>query len=220
VRIPKQPLEGRLDLRVPGVASIVGEISAVQKGLEFNGSFHFSGNGGYLSFDAEHATGGNLEDVVLCPEECERSDPDLFEYISFLPGFWGQNTQVLYAEGEFGKRVSRFQAVHWLDGPQAAFEAQTLEWLPGHVAVIRTIELEKAPGAAFKVSSKAEHPKSARVRPPAPFSGSAVYRSMGSIRSAPGGKLTGSLSVDIYGVKVRLAGPRATASLINLNPGF
>ena len=93
-----------------------------------------------------------------------------------------------------------------------------LEWLPGDVAVLRTLEVVGAPGSDFDVSSNAEHPKSATVKPPAPFSGSATYRSTGSIRSATIGKLTGPLSVDIFGVKVRLAGARAKASLINLRP--
>lgn len=70
------------------------------------------------------------------------------------------------------------------------------------------------------MSSTAEHPKSATVKPPAPFSGSATYRSTGSIRSATIGKLTGPLSVDIFGVRVRLAGPSAKASLINFSPGL
>jgi hypothetical protein len=57
------------------------------------------------------------------------------------------------------------------------------------------------------------------VKPPPPFSGSAVYRRTGSLRS-PHGKLTGSLAVDLWGVKVRLAGAKAKAFLINLHPGF
>ncbi len=83
----------------------------------------------------------------------------------------------------------------------------------------RELEVAPAPRGSFEVSSKAEHPKSARVRPPAPFSGSAVYRRSGSIRS-PRGKLTGSLAADLWGVKVRLAGARAKAFLMNLHPGF
>jgi hypothetical protein len=86
--------------------------------------------------------------------------------------------------------------------------------------VLRTIEVVGAADSDFKVSSTAEHPKSATVSPPAPFSGSAAYRSTGSIRSATIGKLTGPLSVDIFGVKVRLAAAHSKASLINLSPGL
>src|ERR1700760_3233448 len=38
VHIPKAPLEGRLDLEIPGVASIDGEITEGDEGPEFNGS--------------------------------------------------------------------------------------------------------------------------------------------------------------------------------------
>jgi hypothetical protein len=220
VRIPKQPLRGRIDLQVPGVASIVGELSEVRERLEFDGSFHFHGNGGYLNFDASHAIAVRLKGARLCPEGCRRSDPDLFEYISFLPETTGQTSQVLYSEGRFGRRVNRFMATHTIPGRQATWEGQTLEWLPGRVAVIRSIELEKSAAAGFKVSSNVEHPKRATVRPPGPFSGSAVYRRSGGIRSPRSGELVGSLSVDLFGIKVPLAGPRAKASLINFLPGL
>jgi hypothetical protein len=220
VRIPKQPLRGRVDLQVPGIASIAGELSEAQERLEFDGSFHFHGNGGYLNFDASHATAVRLKGGRLCPEGCQSSDPDLFEYISFLPETTSQTSQVLYSEGMFGDRVSRFMATHTIPGRQATWEGQTLEWLPGRVAVIRSIELEESAAAGFKVSSNAEHPKGATVRPPGPFSGSAVYRRSGDIRSPWSGELIGSLSVDLFGVKVPLAGHSAKASLINFLPGL
>jgi hypothetical protein len=219
-RIPKDPLEGKLDVTVPGVASIVGDLTPSGGGLEFSGTFHFTGNGGYLSFDTEHATGGKLSGPVPCPDGCRRSEPSLFEYIYNPFGFFGDSTQILYSEQSQDGRVIRFQATHSVDGRLTDFDVKALEWLPGPVAVVRGIELGRAAGSSFKVSSKAEHPKAAKIRPPTPFSGSANYRSAGGIRSTASGKLTGSLSVDIYGVKVRIAGPRTTASLFNLNPGF
>ena len=82
------------------------------------------------------------------------------------------------------------------------------------------LELHEAPGAAFRVSSNAERPKSAALRPPSPFSGYAHYRRVGSIRAPARGRLTGSLLVSIYGVEARLAGPGAKASLFSFNPGF
>jgi hypothetical protein len=220
VRIPKQPLRGRIDVQVPGVASIVGELSEVGERLEFDGSFHFHGNGGYLNFDASHAIAVRLKGAPLCPEGCRSSDPDLFEYISFLPGITGQTSQVLYSEGIFGDRVNRFMATHTVPGRQSTWEGQTLEWLPGRVAVIRSIDLEESAAGAFKVSSNSEHPKRATVRPPGPFSGSAVYRRSGGISSPGSGELIGSLSVDLFGIKVPLAGPGAKASLINFLPGL
>jgi hypothetical protein len=222
-RIPRAPIEGRIDLKIPGVLSIDGEVAPPEsgEGLEFNGSFHFTGKGRYLSFNARHATGGSASGATAgCPAGCPGPHPSLFDYINYPIGFFGSNTQVLYSEQDVGGRLTRFQATHAEGVRESSFEAHALEWLPGGVAVLRTIEVVGAPGSDLKVSSTAEHPKSATVSPPAPFSGSAIYRSTGSIRSATTGKLTGPLSVDILGVKVPLAGAHSKASLINLTPGF
>jgi len=57
-RIPKRPIEGRIDVKIPGVLTIDGEVARHgEEELEFNGSFHFTGKGHYLSFDLTHATG-------------------------------------------------------------------------------------------------------------------------------------------------------------------
>ncbi len=224
-RIAKAPIEGRLDLEIPGVLSIDGEVAPQQdgEGLEFNGSFRFTGKGGYLNFEARHAAGSSASGATAgCPAGCPSPHPSLFEYINSPITFSGQNTQVLYAEKSLGGRWTRFQATHDEADQGSNFEAHVLEWLPRRVAVLRVIEVAAAPASSYKVSSTAERPKSATVRPPAPFSGSAVYRGAGagSLRSPSIGRLTGSLSVDLFGVEVRLAGPRAKASLINLNPGY
>jgi hypothetical protein len=222
VRIPKGPLEGELDLTIPGVASIAGELEEGSEGLEFNGSFHFTGNGGFLGFDVAHATGETLGGTapICAPRGCLTAHPTLFEYVYDPFTASNFNTQILTSERETRGRTSLFQATHYVRGTESTFKAQTLEWLHSEVAVARTVEVEKAPGAAFKVSSKAERPKSATLHPPAPFSGSAHYERVGDIRSPASGELSGSLSVDIYGVKVRLAGPGAKATLFNFNPGL
>jgi hypothetical protein len=221
-RIPKGPLGGKLDLTIPGVASIVGELVEGGEGLEFNGSFHFTGNGGYLGFDVAHATGETLKRTtpICAPRECLTSNPTLFEYVYEPFSASNFNTQILTSERGTRGRTSLFQATHYVRGAESTLKAETLEWLHGEVAVARTLEVEKAPGAAFKVSSKAEHPKSATLRSLAPFSGSAHYERVGTIRAPASGKLTGSLSVDIYGVEARLAGPGTKASLFNFNPGL
>lgn len=219
-RIPEGPFEGKLDVEIPGVASIVGELTPAAEGLEFAGSFQFTGNGGYLRFESDHAIGRMLRGKYAACYGCRKAHPDLFEYIADPLTFSSSNVGILFSELRAEGRASSFQATNFRDGPGAGFQAQTLEWLPGHVAVNRKVELEKTFGAAFKVGSKAEHPKSATVRPPAPFSGPAVYRSAGSIRSPASGNLTGSLSVDLFGVKIPLAGPSAKASLINFSPGL
>ncbi len=221
-RIPKTPIEGRIDLKIPGVLSIDGELTpAEDDGLAFNGSFHFIGKGGYLSFDRRHVAAWSANGAsAQCPAGCPGPNPSLFDYINFPIGFFGSDTQVLYSEQSVAGRETRFQAIHAEGVRASAFEAHVLEWLPGGVAVLRALEVVDAPGSDFDVSSTAEHPKSATVKPPAPFSGSATYRSTGSIRSATTGKLTGPLSVNIFGFKVRLAGAHSKASLINLNPGL
>jgi hypothetical protein len=222
VRIPKAPLAGHLDLKVPGLLSIDGELapSGSEEGVEFNGSLRFTGRGGYLSFDATHATGGNGS--LACEAGCLGPHPSLFAYIENDVPFVdsNHNTQVLHSELKSHGRVGVFQAAHWLDDPRSNFAARGLEWLAGNVAAIRTIEVAGAAGSEFKSSSKAEHPRWATVRPPGPFSGRATYRKVATIRSPASGKLTGSLAVDIFGVKVRLAGARAKALLGNFNPGF
>jgi hypothetical protein len=221
-RIPKTPIEGRIDLKIPGVLSIDGELTPVEeRGLDFDGSFRFTGKGGYLSFERRHLAAWSASGASAgCPAGCPGPNPSLFDYINHPISFFGSDTQVLYSEQSVAGRETRLQATHAEGVRASAFEAHVLEWLPGGVAVLRVLEVVDAPGSDFDVSSTAEHPKSATVKPPAPFSGSATYRSTGSIRSATTGKLTGSLSVDISGVKVRLAGARSKASLINLTPGF
>lgn len=220
-RIPKTPIEGRIDLTIPGVLSIDGELSPAEgKGLDFDGSFRFTGKGGYLSFERRRVPARSASEAsARCPEGCPGPNSNLFDYINYPIGFFGSDTQILYSEQSVAGRETRFQATHAEGVRASAFEAHVLEWLPGGVAVLRMLEVV-APGSDFAVSSTAEHPKSAMVKPPAPFSGSATYRSTGSIRSATTGKLIGPLSVDILGVKVRLAGTRSKASLINLTPGL
>jgi hypothetical protein len=235
------PAEGKLDVEFPGLGSIVGELvprpnegggsawldcegGGTMEGLEFHGSISFEGTGGSPTVDVDQAKGRLYRTSELrCRPgggEGSRTGAGLFDYLEAPHKVSGADTATLSTEVTAHGRVARFEATHHAAGNRSTFRAQTMERLPGPVAVERAVEVTGVPGHDFKVSSKAEHPKSATVRPPAPFSGSAVYRSAGSIRSAAPGKLTGSLSADIFGVKVRLAGARTKASLINFNPGL
>lgn len=222
VRIPKHQIEGRLDLRIPGIFSIEGEVALLgEEELEFNGSLRFTGKGGYLRFDIDHAIGKSVSGATAtCLQACSGSSQSLFDY--FFPGYpyTIHNTQVLVAERNLPGRLIRFRATHAEGSHKSAFQADDFEWLPGRVASARTIEVVGAPYSTFDVSSTAEHPRSARVKAPAPFFGSGTYSSAGDIRSPATGGLIGTLSVDIFGVKVRLAGPRVKAGLVNLNPGL
>jgi hypothetical protein len=221
-RIPKRPIEGRIDVKIPGVLAIDGEVARRGEGeLGFHGSFRFTGKGHYLNFDLTNATGfSNDGTKATCLDLCQTPNPTLFEYITFPLSYSNNNTDVLSSEGSMDGRVTHFQASHGTHSRASMFKVQALEWLPRHVAVVRTLEAVEKTGVGFKVASKVEHPEWATVRPPAPFSGSAVYRNAGDIRSPVSGTLTGSLSVDLFGVKVRLAGPQAKAALANVNPGL
>jgi hypothetical protein len=220
-RIPKTPIEGRIDLKIPGVLSIDGELTpVVEEGFDFDGSFHFTGKGGYLTFGRRHFAAWAADDPTTpCPDGCLGPHPSLFDYINSPITFTNHNTQILYSEQNRGGRLTRFQATHAEGIRGSGFDVHVLEWLPGGVAALRTLEVAGV-NSDFDVSSTAEHPESATVKPPAPFSGTADYQSTGSIRSAGSGKLTGTLLVDLFGVKVRLAGARTKASLFNLTPGF
>jgi hypothetical protein len=221
--IPKGPLEGRLDVQIPGVLSVDGEVAPRPgvRSLEFNGSLRFTGKDGYLSITTDHAIGIPMSGTTAnCPGDCRGPNPSLFDYIFRSLTFSNQNTQVLNSRLNVGGRLTYFQAAHGQDAKASVFKAQSLEWLPRDVAAVRTVEIVQRGEANFKVNSRSEFPRWATVRPPAPFSGSAVYRTYGNPRSPSWGKLTGSLSVEIFGVKVPLVGPRATSSLINLHPGF
>lgn len=235
------PAEGKLDVEFPGFGSIVGELvprpnegggsawlgcegGGTMEGLEFRGSISFAGAGGSPTVDTDQAKGRLYRTSELrCRPGGGEGSPTgagLFDYLEAPYRAPGADTATLSTEVIAHGRVAGFEAIHHAAGNLSTFRAQALERLPGPVAVDRIVEVTGVAGSDFKISSKAEHPKSATVKPPAPFSGTAVYRSAGSIRSSASGKLTGSLSADIFGVRVRLAGPRAKASLINFSPGF
>jgi len=235
------PAEGKLDIEFPGFGSIVGELvprpneggsSAVlgckgggsMEGQEFRGTATFTGLGGSPTIDTEAAKGQLYRTSELrCGGNAGKGPvvgTGLFDPLE-LPRrvLDGVQTDTLSSKVTAPGRSASFEAINRLGRSGLTFRAEAMERL-GSVAIARAVEVTGVPGHDFAAASKAEHPSLATVRPPAPFSGSAVYQSAGSIRSAASGKLTGSLSVDLFGVKVSLAGRRAKASLINLNPGY
>jgi hypothetical protein len=142
-RIPKGPLEGKLDLTIPGVASMEGDLVEGGEGIEFNGSFHFTGNGGYLAFDVAHATGETLKRTapICVPRECLTPNPTLFEYVDSPFTASNFNTQILTSARKTRGRTSLFQATHYVRGAESTFKAETLEWLHREVAVARTLDV-------------------------------------------------------------------------------
>jgi hypothetical protein len=236
--IPKGPADGKLDVKIPGIASIDGRLVTTSpeesthsecaegernEGIEFRGSFDFHGNGNYLSFHARSAKGSvQRTSEKFCEYDravTSHRHPTLFSY--FLPEtvFSNANTQILDSEVYLPDRHTSFFARRLRGQPLSSFLAQTVEELPRHVAVRRRIEVAKASGQDFVASSKAKYPESAKVRPPGPFSGSAIFE-RGDPSAHGRGLLSGPLYVDIYGVKVRVDSREGEAILFNFNPGF
>lgn len=240
------PFEGKLDIEFPGFGSIVGELeprpnegggSAVfgcegggtMEGQEFVGTISFTGVGGSPTVESERAKGRleRMSELRCRRGGCRRGGGEgssagtgLFDTLELPPRVLdGAQTDTLSSKITAPGHIASFEAINRLGRDRLTLRAEAMERL-GPIAVARAVEVTGVPGRAFEAGSKAEHPKSATVTPPAPFSGSAVYRSAGSVRSSASGKLTGSLTVDLFGVKARLAGPHAKASLINLNPGY
>jgi hypothetical protein len=236
--IPKGSTDGKLDVKVPGIASIVGRLVTTSpeesshsecahgernEGVEFRGSFDFHGNGDYLSFHA-HSAEGSVQRTSGKFCEYDRAvtshrHPTLFSYFAPETVFSNKNTQILDSEVYLPDRHTSFFARRLEGFPFSSFLAQTIEELPRHVAARRRIEVVKASGQDFVASSKAQYPESAKVRPPGPFTGSAVFE-RGDLRSHSRGLLSGPLFADIYGVKVRVDSREGEALLFNFNPGF
>ncbi len=208
--------------QIPGVLSIDGELSRPEE--KTSNSTARSTSPGRAATSA--SIGGTPPRVgkrrrgATCPEGCRRPEPEPLRIHQLSCSVTRRQTRrSSIPKGAWrprdplpGDAIGRTGRAVDLRGPGARMAAGRR----GGGADVGSSWSRRAP--ASRSARTAEHPKSATVKPPAPFSGSAVYRSTGSIRSPTSGKLTGSLSVDIFGVKVRLAGPRAKASLINFHP--
>jgi hypothetical protein len=233
-RIPKGPAEGMLDVTIPGIASIVGDLVSTSpetsshsecpqgernEDVEFRGDFYFHGNDSYLGFDAHRAEGFvQRTSSKYCEAgrpEILRRHPDLFSYLRSELTFSTGDGEVLDSEVSLPGRHTSFLAKRSVDGTLSNFAVETYEWLPGRVAARRRTEVAKAAGHDFVVDEpKVKYPESATIHLPEPFSGSGVFR-RGAANARGRGLLDGPLYADVEGVKVRLDAREGKAFLIN-----
>jgi hypothetical protein len=220
---------GRVDVRFPGLGRIVGRVvgdgkpeprgetgcaaTEVTESGHFLGHLVFRGAGGYRTWRASRA-----EAVTTRNPSCREAVPPktLFGYLDETgPRFSGGSDgpfSTLAAGRRSGKRSIQLIAQIYGRGPEetVSFTASDYEWLAGHrIAAIRWMARRGVPlGDHFEIAPGAQRPPSATLRPPAPFSGEAIY-------SRKGHKLTGDLSVDFLGLKLRIAGAHTIAYLDN-----
>jgi hypothetical protein len=221
---------GRVDVHFPGLGRIVGRVvgdgeprssrsrtgcaaTEVTESGHFVGHLVFRGAGGYRTWRARRA-----ESVTKRNTSCGEGAPPktLFGYLgeTGTPALEGGSSlvSVLGSGYENGKRSVQFIAEIHGRGPEeaAGFTVFDHEWLAGHrIAANRWMSRRGVPlGDHFEIAPGARKPPSATLRPPAPFSGEATY-------SRQGHKLTGGLSVQLLGLKLRLAGLHTVAYLDN-----
>jgi hypothetical protein len=221
---------GRVDVHFPGLGRIVGRVlgdgepepargktgCAATESFEsghFVGHLVFRGSGGYRTWRASR-----VKSYTTRNTSCREKIPPktLFGYLdeTGTPALEGGSSlaSVLGSGYENGKRSVQFIAEIHGRGPEeaAGFTVFDDEWLAGHrIAANRWMSRRGVPlGDHFEIAPGARKPPSATLRPPAPFSGDAIY-------SRKGHTLLGDLSVDLLGLRLRLAGPHTVAFLDN-----
>jgi hypothetical protein len=225
---PARAFEGGIDLRFGGLATVRGHFvpngpaeagrhnrfcegrAPISESGQFRGRIAFRGEDGYLKVDAGRAAEHITRSFKL---RCERGHaakfqnriPGLFGYIESSAGaFSNRDGTILAARTREDRRIIEFFALHHLFEQSSSFKAATLEWLPGEIAAMRWAEVWRVAVETFTVTPPEEHPASAVVRPPAPFSGEATY-------SRASHSLEGNLRVAFPGLELPLASPPAEA---------
>jgi hypothetical protein len=235
IAIPSAPFDDSLDLKFPGLGSVVGtvtpdapqtsagwaklcRVSYPSEGATFEGHLDFRGAGGYGKWQATEAP---VEVVLACGAKPKKENGSraLFGHVSELgPVLNGPAPIRLFAQGEVRHRVIEFIVWAGRDS-NSEFLGIDREWLRGGVAIERWVKkaaalrketLTLGPDSAGPAASAV--PVSATFTPPAPFFGKATYR-----RST--GKLTGSLGVNFLGLKLHLAPSPLTATLADEDLG-
>lgn len=237
VRIPRRPLDGRIDVRFPGLGRIVGRIDLQGKSKSsgpqnacgeprevtasghFHGSVVFRGSGGYGTWRAADA---RLFTTRKPGTSCEAAGSggapesrQLFDYFDgfgpLLLGGGERPISELRAVLPGRRRTTELIAEIRFPGPDEAvgFIAFDYERLGGGVLCKRWADRRGMPRRdRFDIAPGAARPPAATVRPPRPFSGEATY-------SRQGRTFLGDLSVHMLGRTVRLAGKGAEALVEN-----
>jgi hypothetical protein len=212
---------GRIDGRfVADVPPHVGHLSRYCHGRRptsqngyFAGRFVFRGDGGYLTASVRRAPIAVVRRTfrLQCKKghaaQFKNSRPGLFAYVQ-TPTESLSNSDGTYLHtilrGE--NLVTEFMALDHFFSDPVGFKAVAREWLPDDVATTRSIEVERAPEAAFVVGEPEQRPETAAVHPPLPLNGAAEYsRSLGSF--------DGDLTVSFLGKDLPLAGPGSEAKI-------
>lgn len=217
-----------IDLRIGGLARIKGRFvpdgppevgrhnryceghGPVYESGQFRGRIVFRGEAGYLRVNSSRAEEHIMRSFKLRCEQGRAAKfqnriPGLFGYIESPAGTFSNRDGTILAAGTRSEhRVTQFFALHHLFEQSSTFKAATLEWLPGEIAATRWAEVWRVAVETFTLTPPEEHPASAAVRPPAPFSGEATY-------SRASHHLEGDLSVSFPGLKLPLASPTSKA---------
>jgi hypothetical protein len=168
----------------------------------FVGEFKFRGEGGYISVRARRAKGQVTSVAPQCVSSRSAQRVKLATHPS-QNGFFGPERPYLLSEWRSGVSSARFAAVK----DRRTLLLASTEQAHGKFAIFR---LALAVASSPKVLKVSNALSSARIAPPAPFSGTGNYR------AAPDGTVswTGSLAVDFPGAPhYALTGPPFEASI-------
>jgi hypothetical protein len=223
-RIPRGPLDRRIDVRIPGIGHAVGRLvgAGATPGCEevgevgeahFVGSLVFHGSGGYGSWRARRApTYVRSEGGCGRPPRKPRALGDyLDETGPRLDAGSSGPFSVIRTLKQGKTRTTELLAETYGEGPEetVSFTALDYERLGHGVHCDRWVTRRYLPRRdLFDIAPGGRRPKSATVAPPAPFSGVGTY-------SRKGHTFLGDLSVHFPGLTMRLAGKGAEAYVAN-----
>lgn len=179
-----------------------GRPSIARSGV-FTGTIRFRGEDGYVSIDAHRAKGGS---ATLPRWRCGNRGRAPAAGISARPKRGGFEEAELEAATPNERAVFLASGLHVKGGPSLIFFVAGTKERRGSVRIGRFVFLISGKGRTFSFSRS---PRSATVRPPKPFHGSAEF---GVVDGRP--SWTGNLSVSLPGAKADLTGPAFKAKLI------
>jgi hypothetical protein len=183
----------------------------------FDGRISLRGEGGYFEVSSRSARGDlSRTFTVRCrvrhpqpfyrPESLrERVAPRL----DFTFGTEGGSLALLLAYAREGGREVAIRAAHMQGSPPGAELEGTAFEYQGEMPVGRIAESESAPPGTLLTSLPGEHPATATIKPPPPFSGEGIYLSEGATSHS----WTGTLAVQFPGLPQPLVGPGFYSSL-------
>jgi len=187
---------------------------------KFVGHVSFNGEGDYLHASFANGSGEVTHAFRLVCKKgraYDLSPKSLREYatpgFSFLFSSGQGNVSLLYATARRHGRYVGLRASHQEgSGPGAEVELGTLE-SRGEMAIGRSAYVDGFPGTLL-TSLPGVHPTTATLAPPAPFFGEANYLE----KSSTSHSWTGTLGVELPGLRLPLTGPGFYTSLCVVSP--